>query len=76
MKAENAEQLVDEVIRAMDELLLKMKPDLDKVEADLLTGMKDFGASDHDVAKVREWLRPMIDAEIRKGIFLQVTKGL
>lgn len=76
MKTESAEQLVDALVKAMDEVMVKMKPELDKVEADLLAGMKTFGASDYDVEKVREWLRPMIDAEMRKGIFLQVTKGL
>lgn len=76
MKTESAEQLVDALVKSMDEVMLKMKPDLDKVEAELLEGMKFFGASDGDVEKVREWLRPMIDAEMRKGIFMQVTKNL
>lgn len=76
MKNETAEHLVDEIIKAMDAVLLKMKADLDKIEADLLKGMKDFGASDQDVDKTREWLRPMIDAEVRRGIFTQVTKDL
>lgn len=70
------EQLVDELVKGMDKILLSIKPDLDKLEADLLAGMKQFGATDQDVEKVREWLRPLIDGEVKRGIFIQITKDL
>ena len=76
MKEESAANLVDALIKSMDEVLLKMKPELDKIEADLLSGMRDFGGTEGDIDKVREWLRPMIDAEVRRGIYIQVTKNL
>jgi hypothetical protein len=76
MQPTTAEQLVDELVKGMDKIMQETKPALDKLEADLLKGMADFGADKTDVESVREWLRPMIDAEVRRGIFTQITKNL
>ena len=71
-----AEQLVDQMISGMDQILTKVKPDLDEVEKQLLAGMVQFGASHTDVEKVRVWLRPMMEEEVKKQIFERVTKSL
>ena len=76
MKPTTAEQLVDELVKGMDKIMQETKPALDKLETDLLEGMKNFGADETDVAQVREWLRPMIDQEMRRGIFTAITKDL
>jgi hypothetical protein len=72
----DAEKLLDEMVKGMDSILEKMKPELDKVEADLLKGMVTFGASQYDVEKVRVWLRPMMEQEVKRRIFEEVTKTL
>ncbi len=71
-----AEQLVEQLVAGMDKVLEQVKPELDKVEEQLLKGMADFGADTADVENVRKWLRPMMESEVRKQIFERVTKGL
>ena len=76
IKQADAEKLLEDMVKGMDAILVKMKPELDKVEADLLKGMVFFGADTADVEKVRLWLRPMMEQEVKRRIFEEVTKTL
>ena len=64
------------MIKGMDKIMEGIKPDLDKVEAELLKNMAFFGASEYDIQQIKSWLRPLMENEMRKQIFLKVTQSL
>lgn len=76
IQQKDAEKLLEELVLAMDAVLEKMKPELKEIEEKLLKGMVFYGASEHDVAKVRLWLRPMMEQEVKRLIYNKVTESL
>ena len=76
MTSENASGALDTLIKGMDKIMEGIKPDLDKVEAELLKNMAFFGASEYDIQQIKSWLRPLMENEMRKQIFLKVTQSL